>query len=68
MSKKLTLEEIKAETRRNYADWAGWRERENARAEAAARRERRVELLTWAFGTPLLLAMFAAAVVAAAAM
>ena len=38
MSKKLTLDEIKAETRRNYADWAGWQERENARAEAAARR------------------------------
>lgn len=68
MSKKLTLEEIKAETRRNYADWAGWRERENARAEAAARRSRRAELLTWAFGTPLILAMFAAAVVLCAVM
>jgi fructoselysine-6-P-deglycase FrlB-like protein len=68
MSKKLTLAEIKAEDRRNYADWAGWQERENARAAEAARRERRVEILTWAFGTPLLLAAFAAAVVMAAAM
>ena len=68
MSKKLTLDEIKAETRRNYADWVGWQERENARAEAAARRERRVDLLTWAFGTPLLVAMFAAAVVLCAVM
>lgn len=68
MSKKLTLEEIKAEDRRNYADWAGWRERENARASEAARRERRNAWLTAIFGTPLLFAAFAAAVIAAAAM
>ena len=68
MSKKLTLDEIKAETRRNYADWAGWQERENARAAEAARRERRNAWLTAIFGTPLLVAMFAAAVVLCAVM
>ena len=68
MSKKLTLDEIKAETRRNYADWAGWREQANYEAVEAARRERRNAWLTAIFGTPLLLAAFAAAVVLCAVM
>ena len=62
------LENYKAEVRRNYADWAKWQERCNYEAVEATRRERRNAWLTAIFGTPLLLAAFAAAVVLCAVM
>ena len=57
------LEKYRAEVRRQYADWPKWQEQANYEAVEAARRERRNAWLTAIFGTPLLGAMFAAAVV-----
>ena len=62
------LEKYRVEVRRQYADWPKWQEQANYEAVEAARRERRNAWLTAIFGTPLLLAMFAAAVVLCAVM
>ena len=62
------LEKCRAEVRRQYADWPKWQEQANYEAVEAARRERRNAWLTAIFGTPLLVAMFAAAVVLCAVM
>lgn len=62
------LEKYRAEVRRQYADWPKWQEQANYEAVEAARRERRNAWLTAIFGTPILVAMFAAAVVLCAAM
>lgn len=62
------LEKYRAEVRRQYADWPKWQEQANYEAVEAARRERRNAWLTAIFGTPLLGAMFAAAVVLCAVM
>lgn len=62
------LEKYRAEVRRQYADWPKWQEQANYEAVEAARRERRNAWLTAIFGTPLLVAMFAAAVVLCAVM
>ena len=62
------LEKYRAEVRRQYADWPKWQEQANYEAVEAARRERRNAWLTAIFGTPLLVTMFAAAVVLCAAM
>ena len=61
------LEKYRAEVRRQYADWPKWQEQANYEAVEAARRERRNAWLTAIFGTPLLVAMFAAAFVVACA-
>ena len=62
------LEKYRAEVRRQYADWPKWQEQANYEAVEAARRERRNAWLTAIFGTPILVAMFAAAVVLGAVM
>ena len=62
------LEKYRADVRRQYADWPKWQEQANYEAVEAARRERRNAWLTAIFGTPLLGAMFAAAVVLCAVM
>ena len=62
------LEKYRAEVRRQYADWPKWQEQANYEAVEAARRERRNAWLTAIFGTPILVAMFAAAVVLCAVM